>query len=394
MFCSDVFLNVIRDNFVYPTATNIVYHYPTHSINKDDLLYTGIFESEAGPFVCAYEEPLDNNILNNFEDFILETETFNNHNKQSRGFNRHTRFLINSEHSQLKNSWIKKHKWIDWYCFYHGFAALYWYSRFQFLPKINSKFTHVFINYNNLVTEKRSYRLHFLAQLLSKNLDQFGLISMPVLEKNPQIWSDEILNRYSFLSTDAKKTIYSNFKNLDKKFILDIKEQNGSYSAEINVDQASQALFEIVNETVFYDKKLHLTEKIFKPIACRRPFILIAAPGNLRYLKSYGFRTFDKWIDESYDDEIDHDLRIIKIVNVIEKLTKIPIKDLEALYQEMQEVVDYNFTHFYGNFKKIITNEMIDNFQKCLNIYNFDASDRFKMNYTGNLEMLKQQFLI
>ena len=29
---------------------------------------------------------------------------------------------------------------------------------------------------------------------------------------------------------------------------------------------------------------------------------------------------------------------------------------------EMQEVLEYNFQHFYGNFRKIITNELIDNF--------------------------------
>jgi hypothetical protein len=393
MFCSDVFLNVIKDNFVYPTATNIVYHYPTHSIDKNTLMCPDTFESEAGPFVCAYEEPLDNNILNNFENYISEIETFNNHNKQTRGFNNHTRFLINSEHSQLKNIWIKKHRWVDWYCFYHGFAALYWYNRFQFFPKNNSKFTHVFINYNNLITGKRSYRLHFVAQLLNKNLDQFGLISMPVLDKNPQIWADEILSSNSFLSVYAKKILYTNFNANNKKFILDIKEQNGSYSADINTVQSSQALFEVVSETVFYDQKLHLTEKIFKPIVCRQPFILIAAPGNLKYLKSYGFKTFDRWIDESYDEEIDSDLRIQKIVLEIDKLSKLSYSQLQDMHHEMQEIIDYNFYYFYTDFKKKIVNEMIDNFEKALHIFNYDASERFRINFNSDLNEIRKRFL-
>jgi hypothetical protein len=74
------------------------------------------------------------------------------------------------------------------------------------------------------------------------------------------------------------------------------------------------SLWNIVTETVFYDNKLHLTEKIFKPIVLKRPFVLVGAPGNLQYLKEYGFQTFDKWINEDYDNEIDPDIRIKKIV--------------------------------------------------------------------------------
>ena len=48
----------------------------------------------------------------------------------------------------------------------------------------------------------------------------------------------------------------------------------------------SLGLFHIVTETIFYDNKLHFTEKVFKPIVARRPFFLVGAPGNLAYLKS------------------------------------------------------------------------------------------------------------
>ena len=37
---------------------------------------------------------------------------------------------------------------------------------------------------------------------------------------------------------------------------------------------------------------MHLTEKIFKPIVNKQPFMLLAAPDNLAYLKSYGFKTY------------------------------------------------------------------------------------------------------
>jgi hypothetical protein len=391
MFCSDVFLDVLKKNFIEPTASNACYHFPTYSTNKDDILITGKSESDTGPFVCAYEEPLSIELLENYENKILELAILNTHNKESRGFYRPLKFLINSEHSQLKNDWIKKHQYIDWYLFYHGFAALFWYQRFQYFPKNEAKFTHVFINFNHLILEKRSYRLNFLAHLLAKNLDQFGLISMALLEDQ---WKKEIFNPNSLLSYDAKKLILNQFKNLNKRFVLDCDDVHGALSADVNRELNNTAFFQIVNETVFYDQKLHLTEKIFKPIVCRQPFILLGAPFNLRYLKSYGFRTFDHWIDESYDEEIDPDLRIQKIVVEIEKLTKLSLSQLHDMQQEMQEVLDYNFDYFYSDFKKKIVNEMIDNFEKTLNIFNFDTSDRFRINYTLDINQIRHKFLL
>jgi len=114
-----------------------------------------------------------------------------------------------------------------------------------------------------------------------------------------------------------------------------------------------------------------LTEKIFKPIVARRPFILVAAPGNLAYLKSYGFRTFDRWIDESYDFEPDPDLRIKLVTKELKKLCLLTFEQLQEMHQEMQEILDYNFNHFYNGFKELVVSELVDNFESaCLQINN------------------------
>lgn len=393
MFCSDIFLSVIKNNFTIPTNCNIVYHYPTHSVDKNDLVAVGYSESDAGPFICAYEEPLSTEILESFDEIILDIAIKNNHIKDPRGMYRPTKFLINSEHSQLKKTWLKKAQAIDWYLFYHGFAALHWFNRFQYLPKSTLKFTHIFINYNHFVTEKRSYRLNFLAQILDKNLDDVGLISMPSMSES-HLWKKEIFNPNTLLSKNAKILISKQFKNLKKNFTLDHENIHGALSADINQELNARALFQVVSETVFYEEKLHLTEKIFKPIVCRQPFMLLAAPGNLNYLKSYGFQTFDRWIDESYDNEPDPDLRIKKVVMEIEKLSRLSYSQLDEMHNEMQEILDFNFYHFYTNFKKKIVNEMIDNFEKALNIFNYDTSERFRINYLLDLKEIRNRFLL
>jgi hypothetical protein len=45
-----------------------------------------------------------------------------------------------------------------------------------------------------------------------------------------------------------------------------------------------------------------ITEKTFKAIVTEKPFMLFAPSGSIDILKKEGFKTFDSWIDESYDN--------------------------------------------------------------------------------------------
>lgn len=274
--------------------------------------------------------------------------------------------LANSEISKLKTDLCREHHFHDWYYFFHGLAALEWYRDYKYVPKVDSKFTKLFISLNHLVTKDRSYRLNFVAQLIDKNLIDHGHVSCQLADPEGT-WRDEILSPTSKLSKPARKLIYIKFSKLQTPLIVD--DVAGNYrdcSSRLNLPLQQSGFWHVVSETVFYYDKLHLTEKIFKPIVARRPFMLLAAPGNLAYLKSYGFKTFDRWIDESYDLEPDSDKRIAMVVAEIEKLSKLSQDELESMYQDMQEVLDYNFDHFYGNFKHLVITEMIENFQRCL----------------------------
>jgi hypothetical protein len=125
-----------------------------------------------------------------------------------------------------------------------------------------------------------------------------------------------------------------------------------------------------------------LTEKIFKPIVLKRPFILVSSYGNLQYLKSYGFKNFINWIDESYDEIVDNDIRLEKIAIEIEKLCQLSDDQLEQMHLDMNEILEYNYKHFFGKFREIIVDELIDNFKKCIYLYNKDRSERFQLPAT------------
>jgi hypothetical protein len=207
------------------------------------------------------------------------------------------------------------------------------------------------------------------SNLISRDLVKYGSVSL-FLEDSDGTWQDAVNDEHSPLDVRAKQHIIDTLSSVTEPLIADTAEPNGTLSANLNLDLLSDALFHVVTETVYFLPKLHLTEKIFKPIVARRPFILVAAPGNLAYLKSYGFRTFDRWIDESYDSEPDHYVRIEKITSEIEKLCRLSKTELEAMYADMQSTLEYNHQHFYKEFRKIIVHEMVDNLEGILMQFN------------------------
>ena len=105
----------------------------------------------------------------------------------------------------------------------------------------------------------------------------------------------------------------------------------------------------VVLETIFDGDRIHLTEKILRPIACGHPFILAAGPGSLEYIRSYGFKTFAPWIDESYDQETDSLKRLEKIIQSMEHIQQLQGSELENFSKGIKQIADFNKTHFFSD---------------------------------------------
>jgi hypothetical protein len=106
--------------------------------------------------------------------------------------------------------------------------------------------------------------------------------------------------------------------------------------------------FSIVNETTFhtkpgYDGVPFLSEKIFKCIAMKHPFVLVTAPNSLQYLKKLGYKTFENIIDESYDNVIKDDERMFAIIREVQRLCNLKNQDLDAFLIEARKICDYNY---------------------------------------------------
>ena len=302
----------------------------------------------------------------------------------------------NSEISEYKTELCATYNFVDFYYFFHGLVCTYWFNDVKYFKHINHPIQNDFLTMNHLCTNDRSYRLTLIAELIENNLIDKGSVSLHLFSDSNSELKHELFNFDSKLSKDAKKLIYKNIMPLTANLVIDTEQGRGQMSADFDqsVYQMWQSsFFHIVTETVFYYDKLHLTEKIFKPIVARRPFILCASPGNLAYLKRYGFKTFDRWIDESYDVESDNDLRIKKIVAEVKRITDMSPGDKEKMYNDMSEVLEYNFNHFFKNFREIVVNELLDNFKLCVDQLNSKDKSRYYNSTTVNFESARQILL-
>jgi hypothetical protein len=81
-------------------------------------------------------------------------------------------------------------------------------------------------------------------------------------------------------------------------------------------------------------------EKIMIPILFKKPFLNLGPLNGLEILKSYGFKTFDSIIDESYDTELDVDKRMDKVLDELERLSKIGLVELT---ENLKPILDYNY---------------------------------------------------
>lgn len=111
-----------------------------------------------------------------------------------------------------------------------------------------------------------------------------------------------------------------------------------------------QTFISIVTETLTCNGSIFFSEKIWKPISIGHPFILIGNPNSLKYLKELGFKTFDKWIDESYDSITNMNDKVAFVVNEVAKLTRFSEKELISMRQDMEEILIHNKLLFYKYF--------------------------------------------
>jgi len=111
----------------------------------------------------------------------------------------------------------------------------------------------------------------------------------------------------------------------------------------------NETYFTVVTETFFFTRERpedyghFLSEKTFKPVAMRHPFIIMSTPHFLDKFKEIGYKSFGPWIDESYDKEMDDSKRMMMIIREIERLSKLSETELEEFLVAMRDICEHNY---------------------------------------------------
>jgi hypothetical protein len=167
-------------------------------------------------------------------------------------------------------------------------------------------------------------------------------------------------------------------RNLEDYFFNN--QTTSAASADYSSEDYQTCGIEVVLETLFDDSRIHLTEKILRPIACAHPFILVSTPGSLKYLHRYGFKTFHDLIDESYDRIQDPVKRLQAIIELMTDISNMPTDDKKILFQKMSEIAKQNQERFFSeDFQSQVVQEFKQNLDQGMKkMYRHRTGSRFK----------------
>jgi len=210
-----------------------------------------------------------------------------------------------------------------------------------------TKRSKIFLNYNRRPTFKRCMLVYKLQQ---QNLFDHGLVS---LGWKRELLDDQIKN---YFSDDFLNTFPITFDDTD--LIINQAES-------LILKDFMNTYVSLVSESLVGPNVIFPTEKIWKPIAFYHPFIVISEPGFLQHLRKLGYKTFSKWFDESYDQELDQDKRLNMVINEIKKLTKMTHEELQNMLFEMFPTLKHNFkTYLTRSESKNFENQLKNNLYK------------------------------
>lgn len=196
------------------------------------------------------------------------------------------------------------------------------------------------------------------------------------------------LGYYSFESGDSAN--FSKFiDSLVQEKFPNIKKHKDTFPLRLNInpnrtnpvnvipddmEYFKNSYFSIVNETIFYGalstesnplfhqlsaeySSVFISEKTYKCLAVKHPFVIFGRPGIIKGLHKLGFKTFSPYFDESYDDIIDDDERFDAIFNEITRLIHLSDDEWIEILKNIQPILEHNHSLFFNSTKFGVTKD-------------------------------------
>lgn len=210
--------------------------------------------------------------------------------------------------------------------------------------------------YLNLTREPRPHRVYLLSSLIANDLFDHGKNSFNMLyaKQHNGNYASEVMHdiNNNFNPTEA---LINGAKYLDSrgKQFIDIDNTDMETAVKTsNKAMYEQTLLSIITETIVVANTVLISEKTWKSVAVGHPFMILGSTGTLKELKKMGYKTFDQWIDESYDDAITIVEKVEIICKNIQKLKDMSLDELIKIRNEMKDICIFNQKHFVSELNR------------------------------------------
>jgi UDPglucose 6-dehydrogenase len=212
----------------------------------------------------------------------------------------------------------------------------------------------------------RLHRCELLDFLLANNLLDDGFVSFG----NYMLWRPddhlmEVVQDYEHIKKNLHILPLNINSTAERPNPADIQPQDCEFF--------DNSYFSIVTETAYYqtnhngpnisiEKDIFPSEKTYKPIMMKHPFILMGRPYFLQALRSHGFKTFHPYIDETYDT-VENDAERMKLIfNEISRLAAFTDDQYREWMQQVKPIIEHNKRYMQTNTEYRVTKDVLKYF--------------------------------
>jgi hypothetical protein len=215
----------------------------------------------------------------------------------------------------------------------------YWFEKKVTNINLNKKLKFNVLGYSR--HHNLDFRVFFINTLLSNNFHKNALITFDYSKQfvNDFTKNSKILKKQQKQIKNFNIDLYDNCHPIhdikDVAKLTDISLVFGSYLDNTYCDWP------------------FVCDKVFRPISVKLPFILLGQYHSLEYLKSFGYKTFHPYINESYDNIENNDKRMIEVLRELLRVLNLKDHDYNTLMNNLEPITNHN----YNVFLKRVENE-------------------------------------
>ena len=199
-----------------------------------------------------------------------------------------------------------------------------------------------FINFNR---KPHFHRVILVNKILNAGLDKDTIVTLADRYNSREIsWNHNMFKGYDLDTVKKRVPITYDYEDLVH-----------SNPTKVNFYAQLSAYIDITSETYCISHlnvpdNIFFSEKTFKPILCLQPFIQVNFAHSLKYLKALGYKTFHPYINESYDDELNHHKRLDMVFQEMVRLSKLNNEECKQLLKDLLPILIHNEQNYRNNF--------------------------------------------